>query len=249
MNAPTSIPSKALATRTGSVAADEYYGDDYYGRPRFRKFLRHLEVPGTVLDFGCNEGVFLNLLRKNGREGLGIDYDLDMIDVCREHGLDAIHADIFEFTADPENREKFAGVMLADFVEHFDPYPLQQLLRQTVQVLKPGAPILIVTPNSHSVFMNNGGFYESTIEHHNPYSVNGLRKFLEKEGMDYVDGGYDPDSRQPIFSLHPARLARNLMIWGLGRILCGRGSMHECSYLVMKRREELPRPAFAPRPV
>lgn len=230
------------------AAAQEFYGDDYYGRPRFRKFLEYFDVPGTILDYGCNEGVFLNLLRSAGREGLGIDYDLDLIEVCRGHGLEAMHADIFEFSSAPENRNRYAGVMLADFVEHFDPYPLQQLLRQTVGVLKPGAPIVIVTPNSHSIHMNAGGFYETTIEHHNPYSVNGLRIFLEKEGMEFVAGGYDPDSKVPIFSWHPARLARNLAIWTLGRILCGSGCMYECTYLVMKKGAEETTTPFAQRP-
>ena len=31
-------------------------------------------------------------------------------------------------------------------------------------------------------------------------------------------------------------------------ILCGQGCMYECSYLVMKRKAELPRAAFAERP-
>ena len=83
--------------------------------------------------------------------------------------------------------------------------------------------------------MNMGGFYESTIEHHNPYSINGLRKYLESEGLETVDSGVDEDTHLPLLSWSPPRLARNLALWGLGRLLCGRIAMYEASYLVVRK--------------
>lgn len=225
--------------------AREYFGNDYYGRPRFRKFLKYFEEPGTILDFGCNEGVFLHLLREEGRDGLGIDYDLKNVERCRDFGLAADHADIFAFAGDPANHDQYAGIMLADFVEHFDPYPLQQLLEQSVQLLKPGGTMVIVTPNSRSIHMATGGFYEFTIEHHNPYSNRGLQQYLEKHGMQVVASDVDDDTRTPVLTPHPARLARNVGIWILGRILCGKGCMHETTYLVMRKESGADQERFA----
>lgn len=220
----------------GRAAARAHFREDFYGRPRFAKFLPYFTAPGTVLDFGCHEGVFLHLLREHGREGLGIDYDRDMVRRCRDFGLEAQHADIFTFTADPAHSGRYGGVLMADFVEHFDPHPLQRLLRQTVEVLAPGGTMIIVTPNTRSVMMIHGGFYESTIEHHNPYSIHGLRQFLAAHGMQHVASGVDPDSRLALFAWHPGRLLRNLAMAGLGRILCGRGAWHEHTYLVMRKQ-------------
>ncbi|MEM7166358.1 MAG: class I SAM-dependent methyltransferase [Planctomycetota bacterium] len=228
--------------------ARDYFGADYYGRPRFAKFLPYFQQPGTILDYGCNEGVFLHLLREHGRDGLGIDYDLKNIERCRQFGLAADHADIFAFTADPANHNQYAGIMMADFVEHFDPYPLQQLLEQSVHLLKPGGTMVIVTPNSRSIHMATGGFYEFTIEHHNPYSVFGLRQYLEKHGMEWVASDVDDDTRTPVFTPHPTRFARNIGIWILGRILCGKGCMHETTYLIMRKGDGADSGRFARSP-
>ena len=224
--APYTIPTEP------SVA---HFGTDYYGRPRFRKFLPYLATDGEILDFGCNEGVFLNFLRVEGRRGIGIDYDKQAIERCQQFGFEAQHADIFEFTRDPAHQGRYAGVMLADFVEHFDPYPMQNLLRQTVGILREGGTIMIMTPNHRSIAMLMGGFYDCTIEHHHPYSTKAIGKFLEEEGMEVVEEGADPDSRVPVVSAHPLRFARNLTRWALGRVLCGRSAMVECNYLVAKK--------------
>lgn len=229
--------SAPVADRMASPETNRHFGDDYYGRPRFQKLLPHFSEQGTILDFGCCEGIFLHFLRTHGRTGLGVDYDREAVEACAKHGLDAIHADIFAFTRDPENRDKFAGVMMADFIEHFDPYPLQELLRQTVGVLRPGGTMVLITPNSRSIGMIMGGFYDCTIEHHNLYSIPAVAKFLEGEGMEIVESGPDPDSRPPIFSWHPLRFARQLATAVLGRILCGKSALHHASYLVAKKVE------------
>ena len=215
--------------------AHAYYGDDYYGRPRFAKYLEYFPGNGPIVDFGCGEGVFLNLARARGREAFGIDYDRVAGDRGRDFGLDIRSLDIFDFVADESNHGRFAGIMMADFVEHFDPHPLQQLLRKCVDILAPDGVIVIITPNSRSLMMNLGGFYESTIEHHNPYSVNGLAKFLSGIGLEIVESGVDRDSRLPVFRGGPLQICRSVALSAMGRVLCGPESVYECSFVVARR--------------
>lgn len=216
-------------------AAARHFGDDYYGRPRFRKLLEYIPADGTILDFGCNEGVFLHLLRQHERRGLGIDRDPARVAACRRHGLDAIEADIFEFLEGVENQNEFAGILMADFVEHFDPRSLQDLLRRSVGVLRPGGVLAIFTPNSCSLAMATGSFWENEIEHHHTYSLTGLRRFLEQCGMEFRAGGPSPESRLRILTPHPLRLMRRLAYLGLARILCGRAAKYAEVFLVMQR--------------
>jgi len=220
------------AARPESAA---FYGEDYFGRRRFAKLLPYLPSDGPIADFGCNIGVFLNFLRANGRHGVGIDFDEESVRTCRANGLEASHADIFEFTSRAENRGRYAGIMMADFVEHFDPVVLQRLLRDGLGLLGPRGVLVILTPNSRSVSMCAGGFYETTIEHHNLYSLHGLRTFLEKQGLRFVAGGVDPDSRLEVLTAHPLRLLRNVALWVLGRILCGKDAFYTQTYLVMEK--------------
>jgi 2-polyprenyl-3-methyl-5-hydroxy-6-metoxy-1,4-benzoquinol methylase len=220
---------------TARAESTALYGEDYFGRRRFTKLLAHLPSDGTIVDFGCNIGVFLNFLRMNGRRGLGIDYDEENIRICRSHGLEAVHANILDFASQTEHHGRYAGIMMADFVEHFDPFVLQRLLRDSIALLCPRGVMVIITPNSRSLSMCTGGFYETTIEHHNPYSLHGLRIFLEKQGLRFVTGGVDPDSRLKVFSTHPLRLLRNVALWVLGRILCGKEAFYEHTYLVMEK--------------
>ncbi len=221
-----------IAARAESATV---YGEDYFGKRRFTKLLPYLPADGTIVDFGCNTGVFLNFLRANGRRGLGIDYDEEHVRACRAHGLEAEHADILEFSSRADHRGRHAGIMMADFVEHFDPFVLQRLLRDSLALLRPRGVVVIITPNSHALAMCTGGFYESTIEHHNPYSLHGLRAFLETQGLRFVTGGVDPDSRLKVWSARPLRLLRNVALWVLGRILCGRDAFYEHTYLVMEK--------------
>ncbi len=215
--------------------ADRHFGDDYYNRPRLKRFVSHFPTDGTILDFGCHDGVFLNLLRRHGRRGLGIDYDLKQVQHCRGFGLEAMRADIFEFARDPENEGKYAGIMMSDFVEHFDPRPLQELLDQSVRILRPGGVLAIITPNSRSLLMCSGGFYENEIEHHHTYSISGIRSFLERRGMKTVSSGVNPESRTRILSPRPLQLLRNLAFFGLGLVLCGKDCLYQDSHLVMQR--------------
>ena len=76
---------------------DQFRGTQEDIRERVREYLSIFEGATDVLDVGCGRGEFLELLRKHGIRARGIDVNSAMVDVCREQGLDATHADALAY--------------------------------------------------------------------------------------------------------------------------------------------------------
>ena len=70
-----------------------------------------------VLDIGCGPGVFLELLKENGIESIGIDIDPLMVEICLEKGL---KAQVGEAHIVEKYKEEFDGIHLGHIIEHMD---------------------------------------------------------------------------------------------------------------------------------
>jgi 2-polyprenyl-3-methyl-5-hydroxy-6-metoxy-1,4-benzoquinol methylase len=138
-----------------------------------------------VLDIGCGRGEFLTLLRDNGIGARGIDLNASMVQVCRDHGLQAETADALSFLlAQPDG--SLGGLFAAQVVEHFEPGYLTQLLDAAAAKLRPGAPIVLETINPACWF----AFFESyvrDITHVRPLHPDTLRFLLVASGFQRVD--------------------------------------------------------------
>jgi 2-polyprenyl-3-methyl-5-hydroxy-6-metoxy-1,4-benzoquinol methylase len=138
-----------------------------------------------VLDIGCGRGEFLTLLRDNGIGARGIDLNASMVQVCRDHGLQAETADALSFLlAQPD--ASLGGLFAAQVVEHLEPGYLTQLLDAAAAKLRPGAPIVLETINPACWF----AFFESyvrDITHVRPLHPDTLRFLLVASGFQRVD--------------------------------------------------------------
>jgi 2-polyprenyl-3-methyl-5-hydroxy-6-metoxy-1,4-benzoquinol methylase len=138
-----------------------------------------------VLDIGCGRGEFLTLLRDNGIGARGIDLNASMVQVCRDHGLQAETADALSFLlAQPDG--SLGGLFAAQVIEHFEPGYLTQLLDAAAAKLRPGAPIVLETINPACWF----AFFESyvrDITHVRPLHPDTLRFLLVASGFQRVD--------------------------------------------------------------
>lgn len=217
-------------------SADIYYGVDFYGLDKFRQYLQYFEKNDIILDIGCGEGAFLNLLRKEGFKGIGVDVDPCVLKIARKYGLEVIQSDIFHFLDDNNNQNKFNGVMLGDVIEHFDPFFCQILLKKIIKILKNSGKLIITTPNSKCLMMNLGSFYENEIQHHNLYSVSAIKRFLEQERMNVISHGIVKNSFLPIFIRSPLGTLRNIALWFFGRILCGKECFYSASFIVATKK-------------
>lgn len=108
-------------------------------------FLNELK-PGKVLDVGCGDGKFLNLMRRLNWEVYGLDFDPKAIESAKsKYGLD-LHTGDLQSANFPDNN--FDAVTLSHVIEHV-PDPIE-LLKEVRRVLKPGGRLSVTTPNAHS---------------------------------------------------------------------------------------------------
>jgi 2-polyprenyl-3-methyl-5-hydroxy-6-metoxy-1,4-benzoquinol methylase len=119
-------------------------------RSRADYLYRYLPPPSTsnnkLLDIGCGNGSFLNLMMQIGWVTLGIEPDIKAVKSARKLGLNVIHGTLEETTLPAAS---FDAVTLNHVIEHLhDPL---QALRQCRALLKPKGHISVFTPNVNSI--------------------------------------------------------------------------------------------------
>jgi O-antigen chain-terminating methyltransferase len=178
---------------------DSFRGSPEDIRGRVAEYLPIFEGAHNVLDVGCGRGEFLSLLRERSISARGIDINPAMIDVCRQQGLDADHADALAFLrAQPDG--SLGGLFAAQVVEHLEPRYLMEFLGAAFEKLRPGAPIVLETINvaCWSAFFQS---YIRDITHVRPVHPETLQYLLVASGFQQVDIRYrspcpDPDKLQ-----------------------------------------------------
>ncbi len=106
--------------------------------------------PGSgkrVLDIGCGQGLFLEMMRDRGFEVFGVELGEESSRVAREErGLNVITGDLSSLDAD---KESFDAVLMSHLIEHVDD-PVA-LLERVRDLLKPGGAALISLPNCRCI--------------------------------------------------------------------------------------------------
>jgi ubiquinone/menaquinone biosynthesis C-methylase UbiE len=125
--------------------------------PRFQKALQLARVlPGErVLDIGCGRGELVLHAALLGAEAVGIDYAEEAVRLAEQaiSGYpDAVRERARVFLMNARKLEfadaSFDIVLLSDIVEHLYPEELEETLRETARVLRPGGRAVLHTcPN------------------------------------------------------------------------------------------------------
>jgi SAM-dependent methyltransferase len=79
-------------------------------------FREHLREGDVALELFCGRSELLAAFAENGIEALGVDPDAEMVSLCRERGLHALHGDIFEHLRGAPDAS-FGGIFAARVVE------------------------------------------------------------------------------------------------------------------------------------
>lgn len=66
-------------------------------RSKQQRFVLSFPSDGRRLDFGCGEGVFLELLQESGRTGVGVEHTKVLAQQCRAKGVEVHVEDVFHF--------------------------------------------------------------------------------------------------------------------------------------------------------
>jgi SAM-dependent methyltransferase len=113
---------------------------------RFASYVPLFAGKHNVLDVGCGRGEFLELLRAAGVGARGIDLNHEMVELCRERGLDVVKADAVGYLSGLADAS-LDGIFSAQVVEHLKPSYLLRFLELTFEKLRPGGTLVLETLN------------------------------------------------------------------------------------------------------
>ena len=100
---------------------------------------------GPILDLGCGDGIFLELLKKKGIAGEGLDISEVAVGKTRDKGLSAVQFD-FSQKPLPFIDNSFEAVVLLDVLEHL--YQPRNILREASRV---AGEVVVAVPNFNSL--------------------------------------------------------------------------------------------------
>ena len=182
---------------------------DYEGLERFRGIRSHAApgvheliverlharlAPGArVLDLACGAGALVLRLQTAGYQVTACDLVAEKLQV--RDSVAFVQADLNDDFA-PKFAGEFDGVIASEIIEHLE--NPRHFLREVYKLLKPGAPLVISTPNidspfSKAIFVRTGRhrwFSDADYEesgHITPLSEISLRRALSETGFE-VDG-------------------------------------------------------------
>ena len=112
---------------------------------------------------------------------------------------------------------------------------MARLLR-SAPVLARGGVLAILTPLPEP-HHGPGGFFEADLEHVRPYSALRPRERARAPRPRHPAAGPEPETIEPLWTWHPARLLRNLTRAALARILLGKDWRGANVYLVARKGE------------
>jgi SAM-dependent methyltransferase len=119
-------------------------------REKFGEVLDLLEPyrgGGRLLDVGCSIGLFLDLARERGWDGVGIEFAPRALAYARdEYGLEVLDVPLEEAGFEPES---FDAVALLSVLEHTN--EPRRMLADVARVLRPGGAVYVVVPNLESL--------------------------------------------------------------------------------------------------
>lgn len=180
---------------TGGIESFKYVGfeDQFRGsatviRERLQDYLSVFAGQQDVLDIGCGRGEFLDLLRQQGVRARGLDINHEMVEVCRQRGLDATEGDALSYLRGLPD-ESLGGIFAAQVVEHLEPEYLVALLQRAGEVLRPGGVLALETVNVACWF----AFFQSyvrDITHVRPLHPETLAYFVRASGFPHVEVQY-----------------------------------------------------------
>jgi SAM-dependent methyltransferase len=191
--------------------------DPGWNRGVLSHYVPYFAQCGSVLDVGCGQGDFLELLQAAGVEGIGVDVDVEMVDICLRKGLHAVQADMFDYL--PERKERFDGVFSSNLIEHLSAEEAMRFVRLAFDSLTPGGVFLVATPNPASPIVHLHEFWRDAT-HVRLYNGSLLEFLLDFAGFSEV--GSDDN---PVTAWEPPKALRKVP--GLFQELASlRGAVH-----------------------
>lgn len=146
-------------------------------------YLRYFEGFHRVLDIGCGNGEFLQILQEADHEGVGVDIDPAMVQQCQVQGLTAHEADVVTWL--PTQAGQYDAIFSSNVIEHLDAKTVQAIVEGAYAALRPGGMLLLGTPNPESAIVQLYEYWRDPT-HVRLYSRQLLEFFLDNAGFEAV---------------------------------------------------------------
>lgn len=154
-------------------------------RRRSYRPIANLVRPGDrVLDIGCGDGTFLEMVRERGATGIGVELDPEKALIARQKGLEVLCKPIQEVNLGPAVVD---FVSMLHIVEHLTPREAISVLAAAASSLTAAGRVFLLTPNiSNTVVQAN---FWLDVTHVRPYPRPLLCAMLSQVGLDYCSSG------------------------------------------------------------
>ncbi|MFC2172882.1 class I SAM-dependent methyltransferase [Acidobacteriota bacterium] len=148
-------------------------------------YVDRFKDTGTVLDIGCGRGEFLEKLTEAGIPARGVDHSEDMVQHCRNKGLEVKHGDSMAYLKGLDDGS-LGGVFAAQLIEHFDLDQIMSLVSLAFEKLSAKGRIIIETQNPEALHVGGSSFYRDPT-HVRPIHPDGLSFILRSCGFRDVE--------------------------------------------------------------
>ncbi|MFC2156725.1 class I SAM-dependent methyltransferase, partial [Acidobacteriota bacterium] len=167
---------------------NRYRGSVEEIKEQLSQYLEYFSAGARVLDLGCGRGEFVELLVNKGLDAEGVDLNEQMIEICREKGLNCRKADILETLAGCEDGF-LGGIFSSQVIEHLPPEYLKRMVELAYFKLAPSGHIVLETVNPTSVFTLVQIYYLD-MSHQMPIHPRALKYLMESVGFENVEIKY-----------------------------------------------------------
>lgn len=165
--------------------ADRFRGSEDRIRAMQSLYVAKFAGAQDVLDIGCGRGEFLEAAQQAGIQARGIDLNAECIALCRNKGLNAEVADLFEYLPALPDRV-LGGVYCSQVIEHIPPDRLPSMIRLLGERVRPGAKVAFETPNPECLAIFASHFYLDPT-HARPVPSSLLAFYLEEAGFGHIE--------------------------------------------------------------
>jgi len=186
-------------------------------RQNQRFYLPFFEGCRRVVDLGCGDGDFVELLIEKGIDAVGVDSDPIVARQARSQGVPIVEQDVLRYLESVED-SGVDGIFSAHLVEHLPYQAVYRLISQAYRVLRPGGRIALTTPNARAL-VSHLEMYWLHFGHVSFYHPRLLCFFLNHAGFRSETWGENPAPAYPMLGGIRARLVTTTDGGGTGEHL------------------------------
>jgi len=159
---------------------------------KFRRVVEEMQGHPRHLDVGCGPGTLIGLL-DDRFVSTGIDISTSEIaHARREYESDSKRFFAVSARGLSDDCRDYDVATVVEVLEHLTPADVDDMLRATIERLRPGGKLVVTTPNFRSAWplvemlVNRFGEVKYTAQHINKFKPRLLRELLEDLGLNDV---------------------------------------------------------------